>query len=89
MRNQDLEAFAGALDRAGRTYLAERGVVRTEAYRLLVEACPVHGPLCARVTYGMLREHVAWDRADATEAAATLLGTMLPPTEVCRPTDGR
>jgi hypothetical protein len=89
MRNHNLEAFAGALDRAGRSFLAGRGVARTETYRLLVEACPVHGPLCARVTYGMLREHVAWGRADASEAAATLLGTMLPPIEICQPTDGR
>jgi hypothetical protein len=89
MRNHDLEAFASALDRAGRTYLAERGVVRTEAYHLLVEECPVHGRMCARVTYGMLREHVAWYRADAAAEAAILPGTMLPPTESCQPTDGR
>jgi hypothetical protein len=74
-----LKAFAAALDAAGWEYLARRGVDPDEKYRLLIEECPVHGPGCARVTFGMLREHVEWTRADPAEAAAAMLGTMLPP----------
>ena len=74
-----LKEFAAALDRAGREYLAGRGVAPDEQYRLLVEECPAHGTGCARVTFGMLREHVEWVGADPAAAAAALLGTMLPP----------
>jgi hypothetical protein len=73
-----LGGFAAALEDAAREYLASRGVAPAEEYRLLVEECPVHGPGCARVTYGMLRQHVVWARGDATELAAGMLGTMLP-----------
>ncbi len=74
-----LEAFAATLERAGEEYLALRGVASLEMYRLAVEACPLHGPGCARVTCGMLREHVGWERADPAHLAATLLRTILPP----------
>jgi hypothetical protein len=76
-----LKAFAAALDAAGWRYLAGRGVDEDERYRLRVEECPEHGPLCARVTFGMLNEHLAWMRADPAAVAAKLLATMLPPAE--------
>jgi hypothetical protein len=74
-----LTAFAAALDRAGREYLTGRGVAPAEKYRLRVGACPGHGPGCALVTYGALREHVSWTRVDPAAAAAALLATLLPP----------
>jgi hypothetical protein len=74
-----LKAFAAALDRAGRQFMLLRGLGAQEKYRLLVEECPIHGPGCARVTYGVLRDHVRWSQADPAEVAAALIGTMLPP----------
>ncbi len=75
-----LKAFATALDRAAWEYLEVRGVDPDEKYRLLIEECPAHGGGCARVTYGVLRDHVEWMRADPARLAAALLATMLPPT---------
>jgi hypothetical protein len=79
MPYDDPESFAAALDRAGREYLVSRGVAPGEEFRFQVEDCPVHGLGCVRVTYGMLREHVDWAGTDVRAAAATMLGTMLPP----------
>jgi hypothetical protein len=77
-QSRGLKVFADALDRAGWQYLERRGVVANDCYRLLVEDCDVHGPGCARVTFGMLREHIEWVRAVPAELAAKLLATMLP-----------
>ncbi len=82
---RELRAFAAALDAAGWDHLAGRGVAPDERYRLVVEECPVHGAGCARVTFGMFREHVEWARADPAATAAGLLGTMLPAAEVQPP----
>jgi hypothetical protein len=82
MSYASIKSFAAALDGAGWEYLARRGAAPAELFRLQVEECPVHGPGCARVTYGMLRDHVVWARADAAEAAAAMLRTMLPATGV-------
>ncbi len=82
MNYHSLSAFAAALDRAARDFLVGRGVAPSDDYRLHVEECPVHGPACARVTYGALRDHVSWPRADAAETAAGMLQTMLPPVPV-------
>jgi hypothetical protein len=79
VRYESIKSFATALDSAGWQFLAERGEILAEDFRLQVEECPIHGPGCARVTYGMLRDHVTWARADAMALAATLLQTMLPP----------
>jgi hypothetical protein len=73
-----LRAFAVALNRAARDYLEVRGVSSAEDYRLLIEKCPVHGCCCARVTYGMLRDHIRWSATDPVKAAASMLRTMLP-----------
>jgi hypothetical protein len=75
-----LQAFASALDRAGTEYITARGVAPDDSYRLFVEECPVHGTRCARVTYGILRDHVLWGHADVRQLAACLLKTMLAPT---------
>ena len=73
-----LRAFAVALNRAARDYLEVRGVSSAEDYRLVVEKCPVHGCCCARVTYGMLRDHIRWSATDPVKAAVSMLRTMLP-----------
>ena len=75
---RQLREFAEALERAGREYLARRGVTPADCHRLIVECCPKHGPGCARVTYGALYDHVAWKRVDPAHLAATMLRTMLP-----------
>ena len=89
MGHESLKDFAAALDRAGWEILATRGVNPAERYRLLVEVCPVHGYGCARVTYGMFRDHAEWARTDATGLAAALLGTMLPPVSAAGPSHRR
>jgi hypothetical protein len=73
------QSFADALERAGREYLARRGVTPADYHRLIVENCPTHGLSCARVTYGALYDHVAWTQADPAQLAARMLRTMLPP----------
>jgi hypothetical protein len=73
-----LRAFAVALNRAARDYLEVRGVSSVEDFRLVVEKCPIHGCCCARVTYGMLRDHIRWSATDPVKAAASMLRTMLP-----------
>jgi hypothetical protein len=78
MTYHSLHGFSDALGRAARDFLAGRGVPPSDDYRLRVEECPVHGPGCARVVYGALRDHVVWARANAAEVAAALLETMLP-----------
>ncbi len=79
VRYYTLKSFAAELDRAGWEYLTNRGVAPAEPFRLGVEKCPVHGPGCARVTYGMLRDHVQWALADAAALAPGMLRTMLTP----------
>lgn len=79
MGHRSLQSFAESLNGAAWEILARRGLSPAEEFRMSVEECPVHGAGCARVTYGMLREHIAWARTDPAAAAATLLGTMLPP----------
>jgi hypothetical protein len=74
-----MREFAAALNRASREYLAGQGVSPTAEYRLSVETCPIHGIRCARVTYGMLRDHVPWTQSDPRKVAAALLGTMMLP----------
>jgi hypothetical protein len=81
-----IEQFAAALGRAARTYLAARDVAEAVCYHLAVEPCPLHGPSCARVTYGMLREHFFWRSASVASLAASLLYTMLPPLARAAPT---
>ena len=74
-----LQDFADALERAGREYLARRGVTPADHHRLIVEICPTHGVRCARVTYGALYDHVAWMQVDPAQLAVSMLRTMLPP----------
>jgi hypothetical protein len=76
-KSRRLKRFTAALDRAARAYLVARGVAPAERYRLVVERCPVHSAWCARVTYGICREHIKWVWADVSQVAATLLETML------------
>jgi hypothetical protein len=78
MGYQNIKAFSDALDGAGWEYLSRRNVAQADRFRFRVDECPIHGPGCARVTYGMLPEHVVWSRTDAVDAAAAMLGTMLP-----------
>jgi hypothetical protein len=42
------------------------------------EPCAEHGPDCAHVTYGMLRDHFAWAEVDPLALAERLVATMLP-----------
>jgi hypothetical protein len=79
MMDHRLKVFAAVLDRAAREYLALRGAAPHQVYRLAVEECPVHGADCARITYGMFRDHVEWEGSDPEHLAAALLRTMLPP----------
>jgi hypothetical protein len=79
MPRHNFLTWVAALERAaqdlagGRPDLAARG-----PFRLETEPCPQHGPDCARVTYGCLRDHIGWAKADPAEVAAALLQTMLP-----------
>jgi hypothetical protein len=79
MKHWSLKEFSAALDRAAREYLAGRGVTWSDDYRLAAESCPMHGPGCVRVTYGVLREHFGLHRSDPGAVATELLPTMLPP----------
>jgi hypothetical protein len=79
MKHPNLKDFGAALERAAREFLASRGIAATEGYLLLAESCPVHGPACVRVTYGVLRDHFSLSRSDPAKLAADLLTTMLPP----------
>lgn len=79
MSHQRFRVFTEEINRAAREHLAARGKVAREEYRLRVEECPVHGPLCARVTIGMLREHFDVFLTEPATAASLLLATVLPP----------
>jgi hypothetical protein len=80
MKFHSLTQFTEELARVADTFLADRGVACREDYLLRVEECPVHGPVCARVTYGELRDHVTWRWADPTTVASAMLTTMVPTT---------
>lgn len=79
MTDNRFQVFVEHLERAAREHLAARGKAPREEYRLRVEECPVHGPSCARVTVGMLREHFNVLLAEPAAAAVLLLATVLPP----------
>jgi hypothetical protein len=79
MKHTSLKEYAAVLGRAAEEFLASRDVAATEAYRLQVDACPVHGPACVLVTYGVLRDHFSLNRTDPASVAVDLLTTMLPP----------
>jgi hypothetical protein len=78
MKHPSLKDFAAAFDRAARDFLAARGITTIEGFNLQLENCPIHGPACVRVTYGVLRDHFSMNRSDPADVAVALLSTMLP-----------
>jgi hypothetical protein len=77
---RDLKTWSSTLEAEARTLLS--GALPASAGKdcaIVVEACPEHGPSCARVVYGMLREHIDWTREEPVALAGRLVGTMLPP----------
>ena len=78
MKHPSLKDFSAAFDRAARDLLAARGITSIDNFNLQLESCPIHGPACVRVTYGVLRDHFSMNRSDPADVAAELLATMLP-----------
>jgi hypothetical protein len=77
MKFDSRQEFANRLHTAAREMLASEGLAYSDEYRLQVEECPVHGPHCARVVYGMLRDHISWRWADPAKTAATMIRSMM------------
>lgn len=61
--NNLLDRFVANHHRAARELLAARGMAGRPVHGLHAEWCPVHGPVCARVTFGVFREYFDESRA--------------------------
>jgi hypothetical protein len=76
---RNLKDWAVALETAARALLSERlPGAPDEACGVAVEPCPVHGPACARVVYGMLVDHFTWADESPDDLAERLVATMVP-----------
>jgi hypothetical protein len=77
MKFSSVSEFAAALDRVARDLLAARGLAGREEYLPRTETCPVHGPGCARVVYGVLLDHVGWRWAEPRKTADVMLRSLV------------
>jgi hypothetical protein len=78
----DFERWAALLEGSARALLGPRARgADGDSYRVCATACPLHGPHCARVVYGVLMEHFDWPREDPDHLAERLTRTMLPPSD--------
>jgi hypothetical protein len=77
--NREFNRWKAQLEAAALRVLGPRaeGADR-DSYRVYAAPCPEHGDACARVVYGVLLNHFAWQTEDPERLAEQLSRTMLP-----------